>query len=123
MIKDLYESKIARPQEKLLSKNRVDITYYTNDMSHKLRIEMDSHWRILEDKDDHLSPNPVSNLLHKFRYVIDLNSNPITFRKHNFIQIIQRLPLINYLTSFENIVSPSVLTQVKDVKFVVYMDG
>ncbi len=120
ILKDIYESKLSGPEDKLLPKNRIEITYYTNGMTHKLRIDVDQNWRICEDPSDpvNVSKN-ASVLLHKFRYIISLQNNPIMLNKADFIKAAQKLPLINYLCSFEHTEINNTLTNLKEVKYMV----
>ena len=101
LLKDIYETELNTG--KLLNRNKVEITYFTNGMSHKMKLEMDQNWKLIENTFDLLtSTKTTSVLLNRFQYVIALQNPPTIFSKANFIKVMQRLPLLNYLSSFEN---------------------
>ena len=120
ILREMYESKLAGPEDKLLPKNTIEITYYTNGMTHKLKIDIDKNWKIINDPSDPVNiAKNTSVLLHKYRYVISLQNNPIMLNKSQFIKAVQKLPLINYLCSFEHTEITSPLPNIKEVKYFV----
>jgi hypothetical protein len=101
LLKDIYETELTTG--KLLNRNKVEITYFTNGMTHKLKVEMDQNWNLIENTNDILiSTKTTSVLLNKFTNVISLQNPPSIMQKERFIQVMQKMPFINYLSSFEN---------------------
>lgn len=101
LLKDIYETELTTG--KLLNKNKVEITYFTNGMSHKIKLEMDQNWKLIENISEILvSSKTTSLLLNRFQYAIALQNPPTILNKDQFINVMQKIPLINYLSSFEN---------------------
>lgn len=112
--------------KKLAAENIIDITYFTDGMTHKLRLVMDQNWQLKNDPSDPLRlTKPISTLLHKFKNVISLNNNPKLFTRQEFINIFQCLPLINYLFSYETIEMFPALPHVEEteIKFIIAVDN
>jgi len=110
-IKTVYENELAG---QLKDRNKIEITYFTNGMSHKMKIEMDQGWKLIEDVQDIITNSKTTSLLlHKFKNVISLNNPPTIYDRAGFIKVMQRMPMVNYMLATENTELPSTLNQLK----------
>ena len=105
MLKDAYDRSLAaHPNHLMTSRNEVEITYHTDGMSHKKIIPIDQEWRIIEDSEDIPLSNKIqSKLLYLSKDIIALHHTPYSVTKKEFMEIIQKMPLINYIYSFEQV--------------------
>ena len=117
LLKEVYEkSLVAHPNHLLTHRNEIEITYHTNGMSHKIVIPVDQNWNIIEDAYDiPLSQSMQSKLLYVSKDIIALQHTPYSISKNEFIRVMQRMPLINYVNSFEQIEAPRVLTTLNEI--------
>ena len=123
LLKESYENSLAaHPTHLLTSRNEFEITYQTNGMSHKKTIPISQDWKILEEgQNTSLSNKTVSKLLYLSKDAIPLQHTPYTIRRKQFIEVMQSLPLINYLYSFEHIGSGFTLTGLTQTIFKVFI--
>lgn len=123
LLKETYErSSAAHPNHLMASRNELEIIYHTNGMSHKAVVPIDQDWKIIEDAEDVSQPDAIqSKLLRLSKDIISLQHNPYTVSKKEFIQVMEKMPLINYLYSFEHIGAHSPLPRLKEVSFKVSM--
>ena len=116
LLRDVYVKEIKTP---LLEKNTVDIIYYTQGRNHRMTINVDKNWKLLDEQ-------PVVNaelnqetkrLLGVYNHVLTLNNPPVVYNKNQFVRVMQRLPLLNYLFSFENLEQSNILIQLRNIRF------
>ena len=122
LLKESYDSSLAaNPTHLMTSRNEFEITYHTNGTSHKTIVPISQDWKVLEDEGDvPESDKTASKLLQLAKETISLQHTPYTIKRSQFIEIMQGLPLINYLNSFEHIGSDYILTGLTQATFKVH---
>jgi len=120
ILRGVWEKEALTPESsKTLTNNKVEITYYTNGMTHKIKIEADPDWNLIETSSSEArSTVKISNkLLNLYKHVVSLQNIPAIFGRNDFIKFMQKLPLINYLCSLEHTDTTSTLSRLGNVKF------
>jgi len=126
LLKEVYEkSLVAHPNHLLTQRNEIQITYHTNGISHKTVIPIDQNWNIIDDVYDiPLSQSIQSKLLYVSKDIIALQHTPYSISKNEFIRVMQKMPLINFFNSFEQIQAlPEALPNLKEAQLIVKIGG
>jgi hypothetical protein len=134
LLREYYEKEIlTAASTRSFANNKVEITYITNGMAHKIKIETDSNWNIIGDPkitrgtanaNAHAHTQAQPKVLDLYKHVIALQNNPTIFDRNQFIRIMQKLPLLNYLCSLEHSEVSNVLTELgSNIRFTIFMRG
>ena len=103
------------PIKRLLPKNKIDITYITNGMRHNMRIEFDSTWAIINDITEKTALN--NKLLLFYKNILSLSNTDQLLNKQEFMGLIQKVPLINYLASLENVEITPIMLNLQKLRY------
>jgi len=116
LLRDVYVKEIKSP---LLEKNIIDIIYYTQGRNHRMSLNIDKNWKILDEQPLESTGinQETGRLLGAYNHVLSLNNPPSVYNKEQFIRIMQKLPLLNYLFSFENLEQAGILVQLRNIKY------
>ena len=126
LIKQTYDKEVLpSAPNRIMSTNTIAITYFTEGRNHKLTLYVDQNWRLVEGPSQSMvqsqvhTNKEVAKLFGIYKNVLPLTQTPNVFNKNQFIGILQRLPLLNYLCSMENIESANIFIQLKTIKHTV----
>ena len=120
LLKETFEKELGGSvlQNLLTNQNVIEITYITNGLNHKQKLEIDSNWRVTGISQAALSSSTqYQKIPSSYRNVLGLNHVLPTVNKSEFIRALQNLPLINYLCSLENHECPRVLSKLIYINF------
>jgi len=129
LLREYYEKEIlTAASTRSLSNNKVEITYITNGMAHKIKIETNSNWEIIGDPKitrGTVNAQPIQpKTLDLYKHVIALQNAPAIYDRPTFIRTMQKLPLLNYLCSLEHSEVSNVLTELgNNIRFTIFMRG
>lgn len=119
LLRDFHEREIltadARSHEIL--NNKVEITYLTNGMTHKMRLDLDKDWELHDEGEGRKSIKAGARILSQYKNVVSLQNSPTIFGRNEFIKVMQKLPLLNYLCSLEHTEIANTLTKLNNIKF------
>lgn len=110
-LKDIYLSEqqnSSNPSNYTLNqRNKFEILYFSNGMRHKYKVEFDDNWKIVSDNSSLINTNLKLNmrLLCHNRNVVPLNHSNVLLKEHEFIRALERMPMLEYLFGFENILN------------------
>lgn len=124
LLRNIYEKEIlptAEGRRSLQSQNTIDIIYFTDGRNHRLTLYVDQDWKPQEHQ-SHQHEQAILRLLDCYRNVLPLTTPSTLYNREQFIQILQKLPLINYLSSFENSDSTQTYMLLNEIKFTVLME-
>lgn len=124
LLKEYYEKEMAvNFQDKsgpVQSRNELKISYFANGLNHQIKLYIDENWKLIEDETQKGLEDSRLYRSHGFNHnTLSLNNAPSLLTKDKFINTLQKLPLLDYLCSLENIGSSNVLESIQEVGFTV----
>lgn len=104
LLRNVYEKEVLPTLDRrvVLPKNTIDIIYFTEGRNHKMTLYVDDNWNSIRDPQIVQLEGEIPRLLGYYKNVLALNTPSPAITKNRFVGVLQRLPLLNYLCSFEN---------------------
>ena len=128
LLREIYEKEIlstAEGRKSILPQNTIDIIYMTDGRNHRLTLNVDQFWRPIDahkSQDKGItSSHEIARLLGTYQNVLGLNTPPKVFSKEKFIETLQKLPLLNYLFSLENLEHNAATVALDHIKYSVVL--
>jgi len=126
LLREIYEKEIlstAEGRKSVLPQNTIDIIYMTDGRNHRLTLNVDQSWKPIDTYKSQFkaSTQETARLLGTYQNVLGLNTPPKVFTKEKFIETLQKLPLLNYLFSLENLEQNITTINLQHIKYTVLL--
>ena len=125
-LKQCYWKEINNRQDnnfmRLKERNQLDIYFQMNSLRYKYTYHIDHNFNLLSEKFENFADfndnkGSIVNILKLNCYTIPLTNTNILIGKKKFIDIIQKLPLIEYMASLETSEINQCFVSLKQVKY------